>query len=377
MSKQRILFLVYDGFELLDMAGPATVFTTANALDGRRLYEVMTVSTSNSVVSSGGIVVATTPFGGLRLSARDTVLVMGAYAGPLERANADADIARVLRRAAHRAERFGSVCTGAFLLATAGLLGGKRATTHWAGCEQFRTLFTDVILEAESLYVNDGRLWTSAGVTTGVDMALAMLAQDHGPALMGRVAKTLVVYAHRPGHQSQFSGIIDAQTKQDGEFASLISWLGDRLDRRVTIAAMAAHVGMSERSLLRRFSAAIGVTPAQCLEALRLDRARLALEAGEPVKLVAARVGFRSEAAFRSLFTKRIGVTPSHYAKMHLSPWIGARGPSRIRTPQSCDWRGHSKPSGPGAAPAEPRDRQNRSPATFAAGPPRRRLPTL
>lgn len=319
MTKRRILFLVYDGFELLDMAGPATVFTTANALAGRTLYDVATVSKGRVAESSGGIGVATTPIRGLRLSARDTVLVMGAYAAPLQRATGDAEIVGVLRRAALRAERFGSVCTGAFVLASAGLLRGKRATTHWDGCEQFRALFSDTILEAESLYVNDGRVWTSAGVTTGVDMALAMLAQDHGPALMGKVAKYLVVYAHRPGHQSQFSGVIDAQTKHSGEFAALMSWLGERLNHHVTVAAMAAHVGMSERSLLRRFTAAIGVTPAQCLETMRLDRARLALEAGEPVKLVAARVGFRSEAAFRSLFTKRIGVTPSHYATMHRS----------------------------------------------------------
>jgi transcriptional regulator GlxA family with amidase domain len=245
MTKRRTLFLVYDGFELLDMAGPATVFTTANALAGRTLYDVAMISKASTVTSSGGIGVATTPIRGLRLSALDTMLVMGAYAGPLQRAAADVDIAGVLRRAALRAERFGSVCSGAFVLASAGLLRGKRATTHWAGCDQFRALFSETIMEAESLYVNDGRLWTSAGVTTGVDMALAMLAHDHGPALMGQVAKYLVVYAHRPGHQSQFSGVIDAQTKHDGEFAGLISWLGERLDHHITVAAMAAHVGMS------------------------------------------------------------------------------------------------------------------------------------
>lgn len=319
MTKRRILFLVYDGFELLDMAGPATVFTTANALSGRSLYDVTTISKDAEVLSSSGISVAAAPLCGLRLSARDTVLVMGAYAAPLQLAAADADIAMFTRRAARRAERFGSICSGAFVLASAGLLQGKRAATHWAGCEAFRTMFSDTILDADALYVNDGRLWTSAGVTTGVDMALAMLAQDHGAALMGQVAKYLVVYAHRPGHQSQFSGVVDAQTKHDGEFAALISWLGERLDRQITVAAMAAHVGMSERSLWRRFRAATGMTPADCLETLRLDRARLALEAGEPVKLVAARVGFRSEAAFRSLFVKRIGVTPSHYATMHKS----------------------------------------------------------
>lgn len=317
MTARRILFLIYDGFELLDLAGPAAVFTTANALARRQLYDVSAISLQGAVASSGGINVAASPLGGLRLSRRDTVLVMGAYAEPLQRAMAEPRLSRLMKRASQQAERYGSVCTGAFILAANGLLNGKRAATHWAGCDQFRARFSDVHLEPEALYVNDGPLWTSAGVTTGVDMALAMLARDHGAALMGKVAKYLVVYAHRPGHQSQFSGVIDAQTKRDGAFADLIAWLSDRLDQHITVASMATHMGLSERTFLRRFSSATGTTPAQCLEALRLDRARAALEAGEPVNVVAAKVGFRSEAAFRSLFTARIGVTPSHYATMH------------------------------------------------------------
>ena len=317
MTARRILFLIYEGFELLDMAGPASVFTAANTLSGRALYEVEAVSEGESVRSLGGMRIATTPLSQVQLSGQDTVLVAGAGEEPLRLATADRAFHRFLQGAADRSERYGSVCSGAFILAAAGLLQGRRATTHWAGCEAFRSLFAQVTLEADALYVNDGRLWTSAGVTTGIDMALALLAQDHGAALMGQVAKYLVVYAHRPGHQSQFSGVIDAQTGHQGAFTDLITWLGERLDQPVTMAEMSNHAGMSERTLWRRFTAATGKTPAQCLEDLRLDRARLALEAGDPVKVVAARVGFRSEAAFRTFFTRRIGVTPSHYATMN------------------------------------------------------------
>ena len=317
MTCRRILFLIYEGFELLDMAGPVSVFTAANTLSGRALYEVEAVSKAESVRALGGLEIATTPLSQIDLSDRDTVLVAGAGEEPLLRAADDRAFHRFLQSAANRSERYGSVCSGAFILAAAGLLKGRRATTHWAGCEAFRSLFAEVTLEADALYVNDGRLWTSAGVTTGIDMALALLALDHGSALMGQVAKYLVVYAHRPGHQSQFSGVIDVQTGQEGAFAELISWLGERLDQAVTMAEMATQAGFSERTLWRRFTMATGKTPAQCLEDMRLDRARLALEAGEPVKVVAGQVGFRSEAAFRTFFTRRIGVTPSHYATMN------------------------------------------------------------
>lgn len=317
MAERRILFLVYDGFEILDMAGPASVFSAANTLSGRALYDVEAVSMAARASSSGGMAMLTTPLSSVQLSGQDTVLVAGAGEEPLQRAADEKAHHSFLQAAATSVERYGSVCSGAFILAAAGLLAGRRATTHWIACEAFRSLFAEVTLEPDALYVNDGRLWTSAGVTTGIDMALAMLALDHGAALMGQVAKYLVVYAHRPGHQSQFSGVIDAQTGHQGAFADLITWLGERLDQPLTMAEISRQAGMSERTLWRRFTAATGKTPAQCLEDLRLDRARLALEAGDPVKVVAGRVGFRSEAAFRTFFTRRIGVTPSHYATMN------------------------------------------------------------
>jgi transcriptional regulator GlxA family with amidase domain len=317
MTVRRIVFLTYDGFELLDLAGPSAVFSTANALSRQELYEVICAAPRDAVETSSGVVMAAHTLKTIRIRSSDTYLIMGAYAAPLRRAMADVALGRLLVRASRQAERFGSVCTGAFILAAHGLLDGRRATTHWAGCDEFERAFEGVRLEPNALYVNDGKLWTSAGVTTGVDMALAMLARDHGPTLMGKVAKQLVVYAHRPGHQSQFSEMIDVQTRRDGAFADLIAWLNERLADNISVATMAEHVGMSERTFVRRFTAAKEVTPARCLEGLRLSRARLALEAGEPVKAVASMVGFRSEAAFRTLFTSRIGVSPSHYARMN------------------------------------------------------------
>jgi transcriptional regulator GlxA family with amidase domain len=213
-------------------------------------------------------------------------------------------------------ERIGSVCSGTFLLARAGLLDGRRATTHWAACERFRQMFPAVRLEPDALYVQDGDLWTSAGVTTGIDMALAMVGGDHGALLAAKVARQLVVYSHRPGHQSQFSSLLDAQTRATVEFAGLIDWVQARLEQPIRIAEMAAEMGMSERSFLRKFKEATGEPPSKYLDRLRIEKARVLLAAGASIKQTTLQVGFQSEAAFRSAFTARIGVSPSHYAKM-------------------------------------------------------------
>ncbi len=317
MTTRRVLFLLYDGFELLDLAGPSSVFNTANALARRPLYAVTVAADVPRVPSGSGVTVEAGALDPLSFGLSDTLLVPGAEESPLRRAQAAGAIASTLNRAHGRVERLGSVCTGAFLLAAAGLLKGRKAATHWAGCGQFADLFPDVDLQADALYVEDGPFWTSAGVTTGLDMALAMVARDHGAALMGEVAKYLVVYAHRPGRQSQFSSLIEAQTRADGAFADLIDWLLGRLDEPITVLQMAERAGMSERTFARKFAAATGSSPKRFVEAMRMDHARLALEAGEPIKCVAPRVGFRSEAAFRAAFSAALGVPPSHYARMH------------------------------------------------------------
>jgi transcriptional regulator GlxA family with amidase domain len=315
---RRCIFIVYDGFELIDLSGPAAVFSAANTLLRSARYGIVAASPGGgSVASSCGISVDSLGIDRLRLRSGDTVLAMGADRIALTAAIGEPAIARVMRAASKRAERYGSVCAGTFLLGACGLLRGKRVTTHWKGCERLAAFVADARVEPDALYVVDGRLWTSAGATTGVDMALAMVESDHGAALMGAVAKHLVVYAHRPGHQSQFSSLLEAQTAADGAFSELIAWMARNADRAIKVAEMAARVKMPERSFYRKFTDATGVAPAKYLEALRLEGAKRYLEAGAPAKAVAQRAGFRSESAFRAAFAARYGISPAHHQRMH------------------------------------------------------------
>jgi transcriptional regulator GlxA family with amidase domain len=317
-SARRTVFLAYDGFELLDLSGPAAVFSTANILARKPLYEVVVASPSGGNVASGcGLEVVTSSCAKLAIGRRDTVLVMGAYERNLVAATENVVLTKVARHASKHAERFGSVCSGTFVLAAAGLLAGKRVATHWAACSRLSAAFKEATVEADALYVVDGRLWTSAGVTTGIDMALAMLERDHGSRLMGLVAKQLVVYSHRPGHQSQFSAVLDAQSVADGTFSDLVIWIESKVGESIRVSDMARQAGMSERTFHRKFTAMIGVTPFKFLDGLRLERAKRYLETNDPVKAVAARVGFASESAFRSAFRARFGITPAHHARMH------------------------------------------------------------
>jgi transcriptional regulator GlxA family with amidase domain len=316
-KSRRIVFLAYDGFELLDLSGPSAVFSTANILSRSPLYETLVASPRGGrVASSCGVCVDTRPCAGLRFRAGDTVLAMGAYAGPLGEAMASRTLLSALKRASKAADRYGSVCAGTFLLGEAGLLSGRRAVTHWRGCAILAERYPDATVEADALYVVDDRLWTSAGVATAIDMALCMLERDHGARLMGMVARQLVVYAHRPGNQSQFSALLEAQSAADSVFSDVVAWLARNPDKPLRVADMAAKARMSERTFHRRFTEATGLGPAKYFERMRLETAKRYLEAGQPAKTVAARVGYASESAFRSAFAARFGVTPAHHQRM-------------------------------------------------------------
>ena len=318
----HVAFVVYPGFELLDVSGAASVFNGANRALRQQgkpaFYKVVVASAEGGgVESSGGVALETRPIAELRSGQADTVLIVGAEREPLLQAVADPALRAALPRLAGEAERFGSVCTGGFVLAALGLLDGRRIATHWDSCKPLAKAFPKVTVDPDALYVVDGRLWTSAGVTTGIDMALAMVARDLDATIAGEVAKRLVLYARRPGYQSQFSPVLQAQVKGDSPFADLIGWIQSNLDAPLDVPSLADRAGLSERTFHRRFVAATGQTPARFVETARLDAARMLLSRGLSLKMVAAKVGLSPASRLSDAFERRFGVAPRLFRDMH------------------------------------------------------------
>ncbi len=317
-----VAFIVYPGFELLDTAGPASVFNGANRTLSQQgkpaFYEVGLVSAEGgSVQSSSGIAVETQSITKLRPGKAQTLLVAGAEREQLLPAVADPVLRATLPRLAATAERFGSVCSGGFVLAALGLLDGHRVATHWDSCKPLAETFPAVTVDPDALYVVEGRLWTSAGVTTGIDMALAMIARDLDATVAGEVSKRLILYARRPGYQSQFSPVLQAQVRSDSPFADLIGWIQANLDATLDVPALAERVGLTERTFHRKFVAATGQTPARFVETARLDASRMMLSRGLSLKSVAAQVGLFPATRFSEAFERRFGVAPRLFRDMH------------------------------------------------------------
>lgn len=313
----RIVVVAYEGCQLLDVTGPAAVFGAANEAireaGTRAFYDVAIVSPDGgAVVSNCGVALQSRRIGGRP----DTLLVAGGSRG-LKAAMERQDLRRWLCKVAPKAQRYGSVCTGAFVLAAAGLLDGKRVATHWASCQRLSERFATLEVDADSLYVVDGKVWTSAGVTTGIDMALALVEADLGAATANLIARHFVLYARRPGYQSQFSPMLQAQTSAEAPFARLIDWMQAHLDQPLDVPALAARAGLSERSFYRKFTDATAKTPAHFVESLRLDAARTLLGEGLPLKAIAGKVGLRSSARLGRAFERRFGMAPSLFREMH------------------------------------------------------------
>ncbi|HSH99585.1 MAG TPA: GlxA family transcriptional regulator [Reyranella sp.] len=315
----KLFILAYDGCQLLDVAGPAAVFGAANEAADKPVYDLEIVSGDGGLVTSNcGVALDSKKIG----SQPDTLLVAGGSRG-LKAAMTDPAVRRWLQRVAPRTRRYGSVCTGAFVLASAGLLDGKRVATHWAHCARLAEEFPGLSVDAEALYVVDGKVWTSAGVTTGIDMALALVEADLGAAAANLIARHFVLYARRPGYQSQFSPMLQAQAAADAPFAALIDWMQDHLERDLDVPTLARHAGFSERSFYRRFTEATGKTPAHFVEDLRLDAARTLLSGGLALKTIAGRVGLKSSARMGQAFERRFGMAPSLFRQMHAAAFPG------------------------------------------------------
>ena len=312
-ATRAVEILAFAQVQALDVSGPMQVFATANDLSGPGVppYAIRVVSDGGGAVvaSSGlGLVAAPLPASG---AAPDTLIVAGGRG--VEAAAADAALVGWVRGRALGARRFASVCTGAVLLARTGLLDGRRAATHWAHCAELARRFPAVRVEPDPIFVRDGPAWTSAGVTAGIDLALAMVEQDLGRASALAVARHLVVFLKRPGGQAQFSATLALQGEDDG-FDALHGWIGAHLAGDLSLPALAAEAGMSERSFSRRYAEATGHTPARAVERLRVEAARRLLsDTRLPAKRVAQRCGFGSEETMRRSFLRLLSATPQDY----------------------------------------------------------------
>ena len=316
MRSRRVLVLCFPGAQTLDITGPAEVFAYAGRLCSARgvpAYRVLLVSgDGGDVVSTSAISISTRRLRGLRVTRDDTVLVSGGPEGAVTEALRDARLVRFLESAARTAERTGSVCSGAFLLAAAGLLDGRRAATHWSACERLAKFRPQVTVDADAIFVEDGAVWTSAGVTTGIDMALAIVERDHGRALANAIAAQLVLYVQRPGSQSQFSAALVAQTSSADPMGAAVAWTRAHLD--TTPDAMAHGAGMSLRTFHRRCLEHLNLTPAKLLDRLRVEHARMLLTTTSlSSKEIANESGFSAPARMAAAFRREMDILPSTY----------------------------------------------------------------
>jgi len=312
-----IALLAYDGFQLLDVTGPAAVFAAANRELKCSVYRVEVLSPPGGAVrSDSGVTLQTRPMARLPEGRIDTLLIAGAEENALRAVVANQAVRRWVPRRAVKARRIGSVCSGTFVLASLGLIDGRRVATHWEACAPLAALYPDVTVDPEALYVVDGNVWTSAGVTTGIDMALAMVEADCGADVANAIARRLVLYARRPGYQSQFSPLLNARIQADSPFADLIGWMQNHLDQPLDVPTLAARAGLGERNFYRRFLTATGSSPAHFVEALRLEAARTLVDGDLPLKGVAAKVGL-SPIRLNQAFERRFGVPPRLFRDMH------------------------------------------------------------
>lgn len=320
MAKHRsTVLLAYDGFQLLDVTGPAAVFAEANRQLKRKIYDVVVVSPSGGAVNSNsGLAVVTRAITGLAASRVDTLLIAGAEEAALRAVISEPAVRRWVPRCAAHARRIGSVCSGTFVLAALHLIDGRRVATHWEACGALAANYPKLTVDPDALYVVDGKVWTSAGVTTGIDMALAMVEADCSADVANAIARRLVLYARRPGYQSQFSPLLDARIQADSPFSDLIDWMQNNLSRPLDVPALAARAKLGERNFYRRFFTATGSSPAHFVEALRLEAARTLIDGDLPLKGVAAKVGL-TPIRLNNAFERRFGIAPRLFREMHRS----------------------------------------------------------
>lgn len=311
---QTVAIVIHDGVQALDVAGPVDVFNeTNNYVSEQDRYETVLVAINHHPLRASNKMqlVADLTFEEAQ-GDFDIVLIAG---GPeLPDVKPDARLVDWVKETPQRAGLYGSICTGAFTLGHAGLLNGRRVTTHWQNVNKLATLFPSSNVEPDAIYVRDGRLVTSAGVTAGIDLALALVGQQHGPEVAVAVAKRLVVVAQRQGGQSQFSPYLTAPADPTSPTARIQDYVMAHIGSRHTLQSLAAEVGMSARNLTRYFLREAGVTPHEFVNRARIDAVRMLLERSSmPLKTIAYECGFGTADRMRLVFSDRLGVTPAQY----------------------------------------------------------------
>lgn len=312
---RRIEFVAFDDVQMLDLTGPMQVFASAN--DTLRLagaaphYVLHVVAREGTRIRASSGLCLTTEALSRHNATLDTLIIAG---GPgVDVAASDKVLVDWIRTRSRAARRVASVCTGAFLLAASGALDGRRATTHWSFCDDLARRFPAVHVERDPIFVRDGPVWTSAGVTAGIDLALALVEEDCGRDIALAVARYLVVFLKRPGGQAQFSATLSLQVADD-TFGALHAWIREHLAQDLSLPILADKTAMSARTFSRRYREATGFTPAHAVERLRVEQAqRLLSESRMPVKRIAQRCGFGSEETLRRSFLRLVAITPQDY----------------------------------------------------------------
>ena len=309
---RRVVIVAFPRVQTLDVHGPAEVFSTATQLSDTGGYSVEVVATRPGPLPTSSVALYPDRTLAQCKGPIDTLVIAGGRG--VQAAVHDEQLVAWIKSAARRSRRVTSVCTGAFLLAQAGLLDGRKATTHWASCAVLATRHPQIEVESDPIFVRDGNVITSAGVTAGMDLALALVEEDLGREVALETARWLVLFVKRPGGQAQFSAQLEAQMADREPLRELQQWLPDHLDEDLSVPALARRASMSERNFARAFRDETGMTPAAYVEAARVERARIFLDSGDlPVETIARQTGFGTVETMRRAFRRRVGVSPAGY----------------------------------------------------------------
>ncbi|WP_172506262.1 GlxA family transcriptional regulator [Mycolicibacterium chubuense] len=304
-----VVIVVFDDVTMMDVAGAGEVFAEANRFGGEYSIKIASVDGSDVMTSIGVRLGVTDAIASIESA--DTVLVAGSDNIPAR--PIDPALVEAVRSLAGRTRRLGSICTGSFVLAQAGLLGGRRATTHWRNIRSLARAFPDITVEPDAIFVRDEHVYTSAGISSGIDLALALVEQDHGADLVRDVARWLVVYLKRAGGQSQFSALVEANPPPQSALRVVTEAIAADPGADHSVPNLAARAALSTRQLTRLFRSELGTTPADYVEMVRIDVARAALDAGRTVTDAAHLAGFGSTETLRRAFVQRLGVPPKAY----------------------------------------------------------------